>query len=425
VTASHPYGVLVVGAGQAAVQLASSLREGGYDETIALVGREPHLPYQRPPLSKGYLKGAVTQEALAFRAPSLYREHGIELILGKRIEGVDIRADGSGVAGCERGERLGFERLVLATGARARGLAFECGDAAGVHRLRDLDHAQALREDLAKARDVVVLGGGFVGLEAAATARLMGKVVTVVEAGPSLLGRAVGPATSAHMQAAHEKAGVRVLLGSTAVRLLVHEGRVTGVEVSDGTTLSAQVVLVGIGATPRTQLAERAALLCRDGIVVDEQARTSDGVTLAVGDCASVPDPSPDGDPSVRVRLESVDSAVEQARTAAATLLGQPSPYRGVPWFWSDQGELKLQVAGLRRAGDTCVVRRYADPRKLTVCYYRDGRMVAADAVNRPGDAIAVRRALEARDSFDPDKVADPALALKDLLRRPAGAATR
>ena len=411
-------GVLVVGAGQAAVQLASSLRDGGYDRPVTLVGEEEHPPYQRPPLSKAYLKAMATPDSLSFRAPDYYGERGITLIAGDRVDGLEIGPRGAGVATCASGRTLSFGRVVLATGARARTLPLDGLDVAGVHHLREVTDAHALRVDLEMATDVVVLGGGFVGLEVAATARLLGKNVTVVEAGPSLLGRAVGPVTARHIQVAHEATGVRVLLGTTAVRLLSDGQAVAGVELSTGTTVPAQLVVVGVGATPRTELAEAAGLLCRDGVVVDELARCSDGSSLAIGDCANVPNPTAGGDPSARVRLESVDSAVEQAVTAAATLLGRTSPYRTVPWFWSDQGELKLQIAGLITGAEECVVRRYGDARKHSAFYYRQGRMVAVEAVNAPADVIAARRALAEGLSFDPESTADPEVPLKSLLCR-------
>jgi 3-phenylpropionate/trans-cinnamate dioxygenase ferredoxin reductase subunit len=410
-------GLLVVGAGQAAVQLACSLREGGYDGRLTLVGEESHPPYQRPPLSKGFLKGAADAESLAFRSADFYRESSIGLLTGERVEQLHLRGDGSGTARCASGRRLGFARLVLATGARARLLPVEGCDAQGVHCLRDLEHADRLRADLERASEVVVLGGGFIGLEVAATARLLGKRVSVLEAGRNVLGRAVGPVTSEFVHAAHERAGVRIRLGASAKRFLVDGGRVCGVETSDGMTAAGQVVVVGVGARPRISLAERAGLLCRDGVVVDERGLASDGVTLAIGDCASVQDTS---DPAIRRRLESVDSAVAQARTAAATILGTTRPDQCVPWFWSDQGGLKLQIAGLSQGADDCVVRRYPDDAKLTVVFYRSGRMLAAETVNAPADALVVRRAIEQGLSFDADAVADCSLPFTSLLPRPA-----
>ncbi|MFN2538103.1 MAG: NAD(P)/FAD-dependent oxidoreductase [Mycobacteriales bacterium] len=409
-------GLLVVGAGQAALQLACSLREGGYDGRVTLVGDERHPPYQRPPLSKAFLKGAGDAESLAFRTAEFYQERAIRVVTGDRVEQLDLRADGSGTAICASDRSLGFARLVFATGARARQLPLDGAGSQGVHCLRDIEQAHRLRADLERATDVVVLGGGFIGLEVAATARLMGKNVTVLEAGPSLLGRAVGPVTSRHVQSVHERAGIHVRLGARATRLASQADRVCDVELADGTSHPAQLVVIGVGARPRVALAERAGLLCRDGIVVDEHGVASDGVTLAIGDCASTPDPTPGADPATRCRLESVDSAVEQATAAANTLLGAPSPYRGVPWFWSDQGGVKLQIAGLSHAADECVVRRYPDGAKLTAVYYRAGRMVAVDAVNAPADAMSVRRALEQGASLDPREVADVSLPFKALL---------
>jgi 3-phenylpropionate/trans-cinnamate dioxygenase ferredoxin reductase subunit len=408
---SADHGLLVVGAGLAAVEFVAAVRDGGYDGPLTVVGEESHPPYQRPPLSKAYLKGAAAADALALRSSTFFSDRDVSLRLGLRVTGVDVSRPGHGRALCADGTSLPFSRLVLATGAEARELRVQGADAVDeVHTLRRVRDAVRLRADLEEARSVVVVGGGLIGLEVAATARAMGRSVTVLEAGERLLGRLVTPPTAAYVQASHEAAGVRVLLRSQTRSVVAHHDRVTGVELADGSILEADVVVVAVGARPRTELAQAAGLVCEDGVLVDEGCVASDGWTLAIGDCAAGLDETGRS----RVRLESVDSAQSQARAAAATVLGHPPPYQGVPWFWSDQGDLKLQVAGLKRPGDDLVVRR--DGHRQTVLAFRDGRLVAAEAVNAPADAVFARRALDQGLTLDAEAAADVTQPLKSLL---------
>ena len=284
-----------------------------------------------------------------------------------------------------------------------------------MHTLRDLTDAGALSRDLDGATSVVVLGAGFLGLELAAAARAMGKHVVVVEAAPSVLARAVGSEVGERVRRAHEDNGTTIVTGVCARRVLADEGRAVGVELSDGQVVAADVVLVAVGATPCTALAERLGLAVADGIVVDDRMLASDGRTLAVGDCANGPQPTVD-ETAAHMRLESVDSAIDQAEVAAATILGLAPPVRRVPWFWSDQGDLKLHIVGLLRDADSSVVRRYDDQRRLAVLHYRRDRLVAAEAVNAPADAMSVRRALEKGISLCPTRAADVSVPLKALL---------
>lgn len=413
-------GVLVVGAGQAGLQLACSLRESGYDDRITLVGEEPHLPYQRPPLSKAYLKRSVDKDALALRTAGFYEDRRIELVVGDRVVSVTRDTDGSGAATCSSGRVIPFRRLVLATGARPRPLAIPGAEAAGVHALRTIDDADTLAAQLGAAREVAVVGGGFVGLEIAAAAREAGAQVTVLEAAPQLLGRAVGPAAADRILELHRASGVDVRLGSVPTRIITDGGRTTAVDLADGGQVVAQLVVVGIGALPNTQLAESMGLLCDRGVVVDAFSRASDGTTLAIGDCALVPDPTPAAHGGARLRLESVDHAVQQAKAAATTILGERRPYTGTPWFWSDQGAIKVQIAGVREATDRVVTRDYADPAKLVVGHYRDGQLAAAEAVNAPGDFMALKKALAGGVPVATARLADPAVSLKALLKEGA-----
>lgn len=386
--------LLVVGTGQAGVQFASSVRDLGWTGPITLIGAERHVPYARPPLSKAFLGGTATVDSMTLRSAGFYPEHGIDLVLDDRVEHLHLTGGGAGVAKSASGRRWSFDRLVLATGAAPRRPPIEGVRLGGVLALRDLHDAEILARGLSTVEDLVVVGGGFVGLEVAASAAAAGIRVTVVEAAPALLNRVVSADTAKAVEAAHRAAGTRVLTGVRPRRFVGEHGAITGVELEDGARLRAQLVLVAVGATPRDGLARAAGLHCEDGIMVDAYARASDGHTVAIGDCARFPDPSPTPGTASRLRLESVDSAVEQAKAAAATVAGSPRPYRGVPWFWSDQGDLKLQIAGLARASDEAVVRTGGRPGRHTVLRYRNGQLVAVECVNSPADFLVVRKAL-------------------------------
>jgi 3-phenylpropionate/trans-cinnamate dioxygenase ferredoxin reductase subunit len=413
-------GTLIVGASQAGLQLAVSLRALGDTEPITLVGAEAHPPYQRPPLSKTFLAGGVEPESLAFRTPAFYADAGIELVCGERVTDISLareRGRAAGVATTGSGRDLSFHRLALAVGGRPRRLHVPGNDLQGVTYLRDIDDATSFRSQLASAHDVVVVGGGFIGLEAAAAARSAGKAVTVVEAAERLMSRAVAPVVSEFYRRAHERRGTRVLLSAPVSGFVEGDGRVTGVHLSDGRTVSADLVLVGVGLVPRTELAERLGLECDGGIVVDAAARTSDPSIVAAGDCTVLPHPvTGEG----RVRLESVQNAVAQARVAAASLLGASEKSRDVPWFWSDQYDLKLQIAGLSTGYDRHVMRGDPESEQFSVLYYRDGRLLAVDSVNRPVDYMAVRKTLSDGRTIDAVQAADLTVPLKNLIARPA-----
>lgn len=386
---------LIVGANQAGVQLACSLRELGDIGEITLLGAETHPPYQRPPLSKAFLSGTADADALAFRTPEFYTEHRIEVRTGRRVESLALDPGGpagSGRALTRGGESLPFDRLALTTGARPRRLAVPGADLAGVGYLRDLDDALRLRGQLDAARRVVVVGGGYIGLEAAAVARSAGLEVTVVEAAQRLIQRSAPPVVSEFYRAAHERRGTEIRLGSGVEALIGDDqGRVRAVLLADGTEVPADLVLVGIGILPRTELAEGLGLHCAGGIVVDRHARTSEPAIVAAGDCAVAPDPLT-GEGSIR--LESVQNAVGQAKAAAASLLGREAPHTAVPWFWSDQYDLKLQIAGVSAGADQYVVRGDPAAERFSVLSYRAGRLLAVDAVNNAPDYLVVRKAL-------------------------------
>ncbi|MBF0662063.1 MAG: FAD-dependent oxidoreductase [Rhodococcus sp.] len=409
-----PRSVVVVGASHAAVQLADRLRLGGFTGPVTLVGDEMHPPYHRPPLSKAWLKGEATPDQLVLRAADHYSDNDIEVLLGATVR--RIERDGAGVALClEQSdgsvETRTFERLVLATGARARRLDIPGCDHPDVLVLRELDHARRLAERAAGG-PVVVIGGGFVGLEVAATLRGLDVAVTVVEAGRQLMGRAVGAGTAEFLLAAHREMGVDVILDAKPAEIALDGGRVRAVRLDDGREIAAATVLVGVGAEPRTELAEQLGLTCERGIVVDERCATSDRNILAIGDCTVQ-----ETNEGARVRLESVDNATVQADTAAATLLGREAPTRPAPWFWSDQGSWKLQITG-RIDGYTDVVVRTdpSKPRRRVALYFEDDRLLAAECVNAPADFVALRSAL--LRGYRPSRVSfsDNAVPLKKLL---------
>jgi 3-phenylpropionate/trans-cinnamate dioxygenase ferredoxin reductase component len=408
-------GLLIIGASQAGVQLAVFLRALGHEEPITLLGEENHRPYQRPALSKEFLQGVVSKESLIFRTQDYWDEHRISVVKNERIVRIEKKDDGSGTAFARSGATFDFDRLALTVGARARRLQLPGADLPGVLYLRNADDALELKARTPDAADVAVIGGGFVGLEAAASLTRMGKRVTVLEAGPRLVGRAVGPETSDHLRAHHAGRGIGIVLDAQVTRLVSRGDSVAGVELADGRVVPADIVLIGIGVVPNTELAVSMGLECEDGIRVDEYAATSDGVTVAVGDCANLPNPIPGSPPGDRVRFESVNNAIEHAKVAAYAITGRKEEYAGIPWFWSNQGELKLQIAGLSTGADQVLVRSPGAEGKHSVLYYRDGRVIAADCVNVPLDFMAVKAALAKGATIPADLAADPATPLKSL----------
>lgn len=418
-------GTVIIGASQAGLQLSVSLRDLGDDSPITLVGDEVHAPYQRPPLSKAFLAGTPDGESLAFRTPAYYADARIELVRGDRVTHLALSGggtDGSGTATTASGRTLEFDRLALTVGARPRQLDLPGSDLDGVCYLRGVDDAEQLRYRLSTARHVVVVGGGFIGLEVAAVARAQGRVVTVVEATERLLARAVAPVVSEAFRSAHVRRGTSVLVSAEVSSFEGNAGRVAGVRLADGTQLPADLVLVAVGIIPRTELAEQIGLECDRGIVVDSCGRTSMPAVVAAGDCTVLPHPMTG---LGRVRLESVQSAVAQARVAAASLVGRPESTPTVPWFWSDQGDLKLQIAGLAAGYDDYVVRGEPDTEKYSVLYYRSGMLIAVDAVNRPGDYMAVRKALTIGATIPADLAAADDVALKTLIVEAAAEVVR
>lgn len=404
--------ILIVGAGQAGMQIADSLRENGFAGQITMVGDENVLPYQRPPLSKAFLYGDADEESLQFRNQKFYDDNKIELILGDAIVAVTTSETG-GRATTASGKTIDFDRLALAPGSTPRKLEIPGSDLPGVLYMRSLADAQALKSRWADAKNVVVIGGGFIGLEVAAVAEKAGKAVTVLEGADRMMARAVCPITSSYFKDAHERRGAKIILDAR-ISNFVGDATLTAVELADGTLLPADIVMVGIGVLARTEVANLLGLeLANGAILVNEFAQTSHPLVVAAGDAVMLPNPT---GAEGTVRLESVQNAVDQAKVAAKTLLGMREQYRSLPWFWSDQADIKLQIAGLSTGYDQTVVRGNPDQDAFSVLYYKAGRLLAIDAVNQVSDFMAVRKCLAAGQTIDSVAAADSATPLKTLI---------
>jgi 3-phenylpropionate/trans-cinnamate dioxygenase ferredoxin reductase subunit len=400
--------VLIVGAGHAGFQVAASLRQHGYAGRICLINDEAHLPYQRPPLSKAYLKGEGRPDSLMFRPDKFYRDQNIELI-GDRAAFIDRSAQRLLLAS---GSFLDYGHLVLATGARNRLLDLPNANLGDVRYLRILDESEALRQRILTARHVVVIGAGFIGLEFAATARAKGLEVDVVELGARVMARAVTAEISDYFEDRHGAAGIRIHLGVQATSIENDGERVAGVSLSDGRHIPADLVVVGVGVLPNVELASEAGLPVASGIIVNEQLLTSDPNISAIGDCALFASPRFGGS----LRLESVQNATDHARCVAARLTGDAKAYDGLPWFWSDQGDDKLQIAGLTTGYDQVVVRGDIKARTFSAFCYKAGQLVGIESVNRAADHVFGRKLLGMNRSVEPKQVADPGFDLKSSL---------
>lgn len=400
--------VIIAGAGHAGFQLAASLRQNGFAERIALVNDEGHLPYQRPPLSKAYLKGTGGPDTLMFRPEKFYHDQNIDLIVD-RAASIDRAARKVSLAS---GGSLEYGHLVLATGARNRLLDIPNANLDGVRYLRTLDDSEALRGLMASSQHVIVIGAGFIGLEFAATARAKGLEVDVVELGARVMARAVTAEISEFSQAQHAAAGIRIHFGLQVTSIEAEGGRVTGVSLSDGRHLPADLVVVGVGVLPNVELAAEAGLPAAAGIIVDEQLLTADPNISAVGDCALYASPRFGGS----LRLESVQNATDHARCVAARLTGDAKPYDGLPWFWSDQGPDKLQMVGLTTGYDQVVVRGDRAAGAFSAFCYKQGRLLGIESINRAGDHMFGRRLLAANRSITPEQAADASFDLKGAL---------
>ncbi|HYD68912.1 NAD(P)/FAD-dependent oxidoreductase [Azospirillum sp.] len=406
--AADDAGMVVIGAGQAGLQVAESLRAEGYVGPVTLIGEEPHAPYHRPPLSKAMLCGEAGEDQLTIRGPEALERKGIALVTGARVEAVDRVAQRVSLAD---GRVLAYRGLAFATGSRARPLPVPGAELEGVLALRTLIDARRIAAALEGAERVVVIGGGFIGLEVAAAARKRGRAVTVLEAADRLLARVAAPPVSAFVADLHAEHGVALELEAAVTAVEGAGGRVSGVRTADGRLHPADLVVAGIGILPNTELAEACGLACDRGIVVDACARTSDPLVVAAGDCTARR--AGDG----LLRLESVQNAVEQGKSAASALLGKERPFTAAPWFWSDQYDVKLQMVGLSAGHDHVVVRGSVAERRFSVFYFRDGALVAIDSVNRAPDHMLGRKLLDKAVAVTPEQAADEEFALATLVR--------
>ena len=405
---------MIVGAGQAGVQIAESLRQEGYGDELLLIGNEAHPPYQRPPLSKKWLLEPGAYSALALRGAEALLRRRIELKLDTEVIAIDRAASQLQLAD---GERLDYSKLALATGASARALPVPGAALGQVLSLRSIGDSAAIsaaiRRCAAAGRPVVVIGGGFIGLEVAASARKLGAAVTVLEGLPRLMSRVTAPIVSEAFERVHRAHGVELLFGAQVTRLLGGADGVGAVCTADGREHAAGCVIVGIGVVPDDRLAAAAGLACDRGILVDDCARTSDESIVAAGDCTARR--LADGR---LLRLESVQNAVEQAKSAAAALLGRERPFVAAPWFWSDQYDIKLQMVGLSHGYDQVVTRGDLQKPAFSAFYFRAGRLIAVDSLSRVQDHMQSKRLLDHGLSPTPEQAADPLFELQSLLKQ-------
>lgn len=400
--------MVIIGAGLAGLTVAETLRSEGYDGPITLLGDEPHGPYHRPPLSKAYLHGDTQDAQLTMRAPALFDKKNITVKVGAGVTAIDRAAQRVTLA---NGNTVNYDGLALCTGSRLRALPLPGADWAGVHGLRSLDDAKAIAAALKTANNVVVIGGGFIGLEVAAAARKQGKQVTVLEAADRLMARIVAPLISQFYLDLHTAHGVDVVIKAMVSELVGRDGHITAVKTKDGREFAADLLIVGIGIIPNAELAQAAGLDTDGGIIVDATSRTSDPAIVAAGDCTA----RRLDDGSLR-RLESVQNATEQAKSAAFTLLGKERAFTATPWFWSDQYDVKLQMVGLTAGFDQVVTRGDPATKKFSAFYYKAGQLIASDSLNQPAEHMLCRKLLDQGVSPTPQQAADTSFALNSLV---------
>jgi 3-phenylpropionate/trans-cinnamate dioxygenase ferredoxin reductase component len=400
--------IVIIGGGQAGAQAAQSLRLFGYDGAITLVGDEPSLPYQRPPLSKAYMKGEMAEDRLYFKSAAWYEDNKVETLLSQTVEAIDRSAR---EVRLEHGGHLPYDALIIATGSRPRRLPVEGADLENVFDLRDLADVEHIRPKMIEGRRLVIVGAGYIGLEAAAVARQLDLEVTVLEMEQRALARVTSPVISSFYEALHMKHGVDVRCGARLARLKGKDGALTHAVLASGEEIEADLVLAGIGIIPNIELAQAAGLACRDGILVDEDARTNDPRIFAAGDCTV----RPLSHYARTGRLESVHNAIEQGKLAAAAIMGKPRPAIDCPWFWSDQYDVKLQIAGLSQGYDQIVLRGDQDAKKFAAFYLKNGRLIAVDAVNSPPEFLASKKLIMTGAVIAPDQLSDTSVSMKEI----------
>jgi len=400
--------IVIAGAGHAAGQLVTSLKQQKFAGQIILIGDEPYLPYQRPPLSKKFLSGDLLTERLYVKPPAFYDDPQIEQHLGVCVTSID--RDGKSLQ-TDNGGDIAYDKLILSLGSRARRLAIEGSDLDGVHYLRNIADVSGIQSELGGKKNVVIVGAGYIGLEVAAVTRQLGHDVTVVEMADRVMSRVVSPEISDFYQIEHASHGVKLRL-STSITAFRGEGRINGVETADGDVIPADFVIVGIGILPNIELATDAGLVVDNGIVVDDRCQTSDSDIYAVGDCTAHPNTIY----GRQIRLESVHNALEQARTVVGNICGKEMHYSQVPWFWSDQYDLKLQIAGLSEGYDSSIIRGNPADRSFACLYLKENRLIATDAVNSAKEFVQSKVLIASRTIVDRDKLADKKVELKELV---------
>jgi 3-phenylpropionate/trans-cinnamate dioxygenase ferredoxin reductase subunit len=403
-----PKHFIILGGGQAGAQAVQTLRQNNFDGRITLVGEERQLPYQRPPLSKNYLAGKLDAERLSLRSASFYSDRNVTLELGTRA---DTLEPSSRRLTLGDGRVLDYDGLLLATGSRVRRLDSPGSDLAGIHYLRTIADADAIRAEFLPGKRLVIVGAGYIGLEVASIAVTLGVEVTILEAADRVMARVVSAETSHFYLNYHTSSGVEIHCNAS-VAAFHGRDQVTAVETAAGRRFTCDIVVVGVGIVPEVSLAEASGLKCDNGIHVDGHARTDEPSIVAAGDCTNHPNPFA----GRRIRLESVHNAIEQAKTAALSLLEKSEPYAQVPWFWSDQYDLKLQIAGLSGDHDQVIIRGNSNESRFSACYLRAGRLVAVEAVNSPRDFMFGKKLIAAEVVVTPEQLADSAISLGDLL---------
>lgn len=400
--------VLIIGASHAAAELISALRKKGWDGRIVLVGDEDVLPYQRPPLSKAYYKGEMDLDKLQIKNQSFYLKMDVDLYLGRVAESIN-RHDKSVVL--DGDEVIHYDKLVIATGTRARYLNIEGGDLPCVHYLRTKSDVDKIKKNVIAGSKLLIVGAGYIGLEVAASAVRQDVEVSVVETMPRVLARVTSEIVSEFYQDVHAEEGVAIRLDKAISKIESHEGKHFGV-MDDGEKIPFDSAIIGIGVIPNIELADNAGLSCDNGIVVDEFTRTDDEDIHAIGDCSK----HPSFIYGQRIRLESVPNAIGQARTAALAICGEDIPYNELPWFWSDQYDIKLQTAGIFQGYDNAVIRGDKNSKKFSVYYLKKSKLLAVDAINSPVDFMIAKKLILAQISLDVEKIIDTEFSLKTLL---------
>ena len=398
-------GIVIIGAGHAAGQAAASLRQAKFEGPITIIGDEAHAPYQRPPLSKQYLAGTQLADKVYLRAEKFYADKDIQLMLGTRATQIDPSTK---TINLDNGETIAYEKLLISTGSRPRKLSIEGSDLSGIHYLRTMDDVDGIRADVKPGANLVIVGGGYIGLEVAAVGIELGMNVHVLEMEERILQRVTTPEMSAYYHKLHTDRGVHIHT-QTGVTGFSGNDSVEKV-LCDDENFDADIVIVGIGIIPNIEIAEEAGIHCDNGIVVDDHCRTSDPDIYAAGDCTNHPNPLM----NKRLRLESVPNAMDQARVSTANMLGDDKVYAAIPWFWSDQYELKLQMVGFSADGDSQVLRGDMDTHQFAIFYLKEGKVVAADAVNSPKEFMLCKQMIG--KSADPAQLANPETDLKSLL---------